>query len=152
MAWGQTLISGQEDQGREMVLGQRLRGKTVMVIDDEPSVTRMIYDTLNWHGALIEVANSGSEAYEHLRAQRYDLIICGRLFPGLTGHSLYKLLQSWMPAMNHRFLFISSEVVSVRTWQFFSQAGVQFLRKPFRIQDLLEAVDRLFSRTQPQDS
>jgi two-component system response regulator HydG len=135
-----------------MVLGRCLQGKRVMVIDDEISVTKLIYDTLNWHGANIQVANSGSEAYEHLRAKRFDLIICGRLFPGLTGHSLYRLLESWMPAMNHRFLFISSDVLSARTWQFFSQAGVQFLRKPFRIQDLLEAVECVFSRTQPQDS
>src|SRR5262249_399599 len=62
------------------------------------------------------------------------------------------LLESWMPDMNHRFLFITSGVVSERTWQFFSQAGVQFLRKPFRIQDLLEAVECLFNRTQPLDS
>jgi len=135
-----------------MALGRCLQGKSVMVIDDEASVTRLIYDTLQWHGANIKVANSGSEAYEHLRSERYDLIICGRLFPGLTGHSLYRLLESWMPAMNHRFLFITSDVLSARTWQFFSQAGVQFLRKPFRIQDLLEAVERLFSRIQPQGS
>jgi two-component system, OmpR family, alkaline phosphatase synthesis response regulator PhoP len=135
-----------------MLPGRCLQGKTVMVIDDEISVTRLIYDTLNWHGASIHVAHSGSQAYERLRSGRYDLIICGRLFPGLTGHSLYRLLESWMPAMNHRYLFISSESTTARTWQFFSQAGAEFLRKPFGIRDLLEAVDRLFNRTLQQDS
>ena len=135
-----------------MLPGRCLQGKTVMVIDDEISVTRLIYDTLNWHGASIHVAHSGSQAYERLRSERYDLIICGRLFPGLTGHSLYRLLESWMPAMNHRYLFISSDTMTARTWQFFSQAGVQFLQKPFRIQDLLEAVERLFNRMPIQDS
>ena len=132
--------------------GKSLRGKSVMVIDDEAHVTKLIYDSLLWHGASIEVANSGSDAYEHVRSRHFDLIICGRLFPGLTGRNLYRLLESWMPAVSHRYLFISSDVITAQTWQFFSQVGVRFLRKPFGVQDLLESIESLFSQKQPQGS
>src|SRR5262245_46181232 len=108
------------EDSTSMSLGKSLQGKSVMVIDDEAHFTRFIYDALNWHGATIQAANSGSDAYEHLRAKRYDLVICGRLFPGLTGQNLYRLLQSWMPTFDHRFLFITSDVVTAQTWHFFS--------------------------------
>jgi DNA-binding response OmpR family regulator len=129
-----------------------LQGKRVMVIDEDAHLSRFIYETLTWHGASLQIANSGSQAYELLRNKTYDLVICARLFPGLTGQNLYRLLESWMPSMNNRFLFITNEAVTARTWQFFSNAGVQFLRKPYRFQDLVAVIESMFSRSQPQNS
>jgi len=135
-------------------LGACLQGKRVLVIDDEIHAARFVADVLHWHGAHIEVAGSGSEAYEHLRSKKCDLVICGRLFRGLTGRNLHRLLESWAPPeAKRRYLFITEDAGGAsHAGRASSQADVSLLRKPFRVQDLLEAVDVLFSRNRPHDS
>jgi len=47
------------------------------------------------------------------------------------------------------FLFLTGDVITAGTRQFYAQSGAQYLRKPFRIQDLVEAVEGLLSRNLP---
>jgi FixJ family two-component response regulator len=71
--------------------------------------------------------------------------------PGLSGQSLYRLVESGDPSAPDRFLFITGDVAASNRL-FYTQNGAHFLRKPFRIQELLEAVDQLFNRNQRQGS
>ena len=125
-----------------------LTGKTVMVVDADTLVTELISDALGRLGAVVQVANSGSEAYDHLKTERQDLIICDRQMPGLSGQGLYRLSQDLEPQAVRRFLFLTADPVPADTRQFFSERGVHFLRKPFKVQDLLETIDRLFDSNQ----
>jgi CheY-like chemotaxis protein len=115
-------------------------------------ITEFVNDVLARHGARVQIANSGSEAYERIRNKHFDLIVCDQNMPGLSGQSLFRLVESGDPNAPDRFLFITGEVGPIDTRQFYGQNGVQLLRKPFRIQELLEAVDYLFSRNQQQGS
>ena len=120
-----------------------LMGKTVLVVDDEADITSLIGDVLTRHGAIVETAHSGSDAYERLQNQPHDLVICDRHMPGLSGQGLYRLAQDLDPQTTKRFLFLSGDIVPAETRQFFSERGVHFLRKPFNAQELLETIDRL---------
>jgi DNA-binding response OmpR family regulator len=64
---------------------------------------------------------------------------------------LYRLIQEIDPEATRRFLFITEDAVAADTRKFFSEHNVQFLKKPFKVQELLEAIDSLFSRNQPLD-
>jgi len=127
-------------------MGRCLRGKNVIVVDDEIHITEFVYDVLTRHGAHVQIANSGSEAYEKMRNRHFDLIVCDWHMPGLSGQSLYRLLEAVDAGAAGRFLFITGDVGASDTRQFYAQNGVQLLRKPFRIQELLESVDNLFNR------
>ena len=133
-------------------LGRCLRGKDVMVVDDEVHITEFVYDVLTRHGANVQIANSGSEAYEKMRNKRFDLVVCDQHMPGLSGQSLYRLIESGDPSAPERFLFVTGDVIASDARQFYAQNGVQYLRKPFRIQELLESVEHLFSRNQTPGS
>lgn len=133
-------------------LGRCLRGKDVMVVDDEIHITEFVYDVLTRHGAHVQIANSGSEAYAKMRNRHFDLIVCDWHMPGLSGQSLYRLLEGVDAGAAGRFLFITGDVGASDTRQFYAQNGVQLLRKPFRIQELLECVDNLFNRNQQPGS
>jgi len=69
--------------------------------------------------------------------------------PGLGGESLYRRLKSNAAVRNPLFLFMIGDVITPQARQFYTQSGVQYLRKPFRIQDLVEAVEGLLSRNPP---
>ena len=125
-----------------------LSGKSVMVVDAETYVTDLISDVLGRVGAVVKVANSGSEAYERLTTEHHDLIICDRSMPGLSGQGLYRLAQDLEPQNTRKFLFLTADPVAADTRQFFSERGVHFLRKPFKVQELLDTIDRLFEPNQ----
>jgi CheY-like chemotaxis protein len=91
------------------------------------------------------------EACEHLNEKNYDLIICDQSMSGLTGEDLYRLMKNDSAVPNPLFLFMTGDVITPQTRQFYAQSGVQYLRKPFRIQDLVDAVEGLLSRNPPPD-
>jgi len=72
--------------------------------------------------------------------------------PGVSGQRLYRLVESLNSELRHRFLFVTGDVVNTQTKRFFTQAGVQYIRKPFRIQELIDAIEGLLSRSQPLGS
>jgi two-component system, cell cycle sensor histidine kinase and response regulator CckA len=132
--------------------GQCLRGKQILVIDDEVHITELIFDVLARQGARIDLANSGVEALEQIKKKNYDVIVCDQRMPGVSGQRLYRLVESLNADMRNRFLFVTGDVVNAQTKRFFAQAGVQYIRKPFRIQELVEAIEGLLSRSQPLNS
>jgi signal transduction histidine kinase/CheY-like chemotaxis protein len=131
--------------------GHHVRGKAVLVLDDQVHIAAFINEVLTRHGALVEMAHTGSEAFECFKTKPYDLVICDRHMPGLSGQGLYRLIQEIDPEATRRFLFITEDAVAADTRKFFSEHNVQFLKKPFKVQELLEAIDSLFSRNQPLD-
>src|SRR5207247_10685986 len=125
-----------------------LKGKQILVIDDEIHITELIFDVLTRQGARIDLANSGVEALEQIKRKNYDVIICDQRMPGVSGQRLYRLVESLNSDLRHRFLFVTGDVVNAQTKRFFTQAGVQYIRKPFRIHELVDAIEGLLSRKQ----
>ena len=132
--------------------GLALRGKQILVIDDEVHITELIFDVLSRQGAQIDLANSAVEAFEQIKTKNYDVIICDQRMPGVSGQRLYRLVESLNADLRHRFLFVTGDVVSTQTERFFAQVGVQYLRKPFRIHELVDSIEGLISRSQPLGS
>ena len=122
------------------------------MIDDEIHITELIFDVLARQGARIDLANNGLEALEQIKKKNYDVIICDQRMPGVSGQRLYRLVESLNSELRHRFLFVTGDVVNTQTKRFFTQAGVQYIRKPFRIQELIDAIEGLLSRSQPLGS
>ena len=122
------------------------------MIDDEIHITELIFDVLTRQGARIDLAHSGMEALEQIKKKNYDVIICDQRMPGVSGQRLYRLVESWNADLRHRFLFVTGDVIGAQTGRFFAQVGVQYLRKPFRIHELLDAIEGLINRSQPLGS
>jgi CheY-like chemotaxis protein len=132
--------------------GQSLREKQILVIDDEIHITELMFDVLVRHGAHVDLANSGSDALERIQKKMYDVIICDQRMPGVSGQRLFRLASAVNAELTHRFLFVTGDVVNAQTKRFFTESGVQFIRKPFRINELVESIEDVLSRTRPQDS
>ena len=144
-------VFGQESVriSNSVSLGKLLQDKSVLVVDDKIQISELIYDVLVRHGANVQVAGSSVDVYERLNDGKYDLIISDQSMPGLGGESLYRRLKSNAAVRNPLFLFMIGDVITPQARQFYTQSGVQYLRKPFRIQDLVEAVEGLLSRNPP---
>jgi two-component system, OmpR family, KDP operon response regulator KdpE len=62
-----------------------MNSTTILVVDDEPQIRRVMRTTLTAAGYSIVEARSGEEALEKIRNVRADLILVDINMPGLDG-------------------------------------------------------------------
>jgi CheY-like chemotaxis protein len=128
-----------------------LQGKRILVIDDEAQISTLMCDMLKQQGAKIDLANSGRQAFEQIKATQYDLCICDQRMADLSGEGLYRSLESTNPELRSRFLFVTGDVLNDETDDFFTQSGVHHIRKPFRSVELVAAAEQVLSQSQQLD-
>jgi len=58
---------------------------TIMVVDDEPQIRRVLRTTITSHDYAVIEAKTGEEALELMRSERPDLILLDVNMPGITG-------------------------------------------------------------------
>jgi signal transduction histidine kinase/CheY-like chemotaxis protein len=71
-----------------------IRGKRVLVVDDEPEVARLIAEQLRPYEVEAELALSGEEALERLRAGHFDAMTLDLLMPGRSGIEVLRELRA----------------------------------------------------------
>jgi signal transduction histidine kinase/CheY-like chemotaxis protein/HAMP domain-containing protein len=64
---------------------QAIRGKRILVVDDEPDIAQLIADQLAPLEVETTVVHSGAEALAALRAGDYDAVTLDILMPGMSG-------------------------------------------------------------------
>jgi FixJ family two-component response regulator len=119
-------------------------GPTVFIVDDDADVRESLQELLESVGLH---SQSFGTAQEFLAMERGDapscLILDVRL-PGISGLDLQHELKRGRTAIPIIFLTAHADVpMSVRAMK---SGAVEFLTKPFRQQDLLDAVQRSLSR------
>jgi two-component system, OmpR family, alkaline phosphatase synthesis response regulator PhoP len=85
------------------------RPRTILVIDDEPSVVRALTGLLRRDGYVVGTARNGWHALAQLQAQPYDVIVCDLQMPELDGSAFYALLTRQYPTLRHRVIFLTGD-------------------------------------------
>jgi CheY-like chemotaxis protein len=108
----------------------------ILVVEDEPTVARLIADVLEDEGFQVEVQLDGREALQHADRESYDLVICDMKMPGLDGQHFYQALAQAGNPLSKRFLFVTGDVVAQHTQQFLEHHQLPHVAKPFRMEEL----------------
>jgi len=115
-------------------------GARVLVVEDEPTVARLIADVLEDEGIRVEVLFDGREALDRAERESYDLVICDMKMPGLDGQHFFQSLARSRNPLRDRFLFVTGDVIAQQTQEFLEQNAVPHVAKPFRVEELTEKV------------
>jgi DNA-binding response OmpR family regulator len=124
-----------------------VRGGRVLVVEDEPTVARLIADVLEDEGLRVDVLLEGREALELAAREPYDLVICDMKMPGLDGQHFYTSLVHAGNPLKDRFLFVTGDIVGAQTREFLQQNRVPHVAKPFRVEELTEKVRAVLAST-----
>lgn len=62
-----------------------MNSATILIVDDEPQIRRVMRTTLTSQGYQVIEAKTGEEALEKLRAERVDLVLLDVNMPGISG-------------------------------------------------------------------
>ena len=124
--------------------GQR---ETVLVVEDEDVVRRMMGEVLRSYGYSVLEAGNGTEAlrmYGETGEQGFDLLITDVIMPGMSGQQLAGLLRDSRPHL--RVLFVSGYTDAAIAHHCTFDDEVYFLQKPFTPQALVEMVHGILER------
>jgi len=116
------------------------RGTRVLVVEDEPTVARLIADVLEDEGLHVDVLLDGREALDRAAREPFDLVICDMKMPGLDGQNFYQSLARTRNPLQERFLFVTGDVIAQQTHDFLARNRLPHVAKPFRVEELTEKV------------
>lgn len=116
------------------------RGTRVLVVEDEPTVAKLIADVLEDEGLRVETLLDGREALNRAARESYDLVICDMKMPGLDGQHFYQSLARSRNPLQDRFLFVTGDVLAHQTHEFLERNRLPHVAKPFRVEELTEKV------------
>ncbi|WP_437877638.1 ATP-binding protein [Sorangium sp. So ce513] len=115
----------------------------VLIIDDEPLLTRAIAGTLEPRHETTATA-SARDALARIRAgERYDAILCDLMMPDMTGMDFYASLAELAPEQQRRVVFLTGGAFTERSKAFLQQVDARLLLKPFDAATLLSMVDEV---------
>jgi two-component system NtrC family sensor kinase len=123
---------------------QPVRGQTILVVDDEPSVIRGLTRLLRRDGHTVDTAPNGRMALARLQECAYDLILSDLRMPELDGAGLYQALAQY-PELQQRFVFLTGDTVSREAMAFFEQTGVRWLTKPLRAAEVRRTIQQILA-------
>jgi FixJ family two-component response regulator len=118
----------------------------VFVVDDDPSVREALSSLIRSAGLSVKTFSS---AQEFLTSQRPDAPACLVLdvrLPGLSGLDLQRELSATHSSIP--IIFITGHGDIPTTVEAMKAGAVEFLTKPFRDQDLLDAIQQAIERDQ----
>ena len=120
------------------------RAPIVFVVDDDPSVRRAIKVLLESVGLAVELFGSAKEFLLGRPADSPSCLVLDIRLPGVSGLDFQRQLAE--AKINIPIIFISAHGDVPMTVRAMKAGAVEFLTKPFRDQDLLDAVQVALER------
>ena len=119
----------------------RRGSETLLIVEDDANVRAVVVHMLKQNGYRIYEAVNGQTALElwETCGPETDLLITDMVMPGgVTGHELAQQLLAKKPSL--KVIYTSGYSAEVFRGDFVLPAGVDFLRKPYRAEELLAAI------------
>ena len=114
--------------------------RTVLVVDDEPSIRSALTSYLASAGHRPVAVHSGGEALAALERQRFDLVLLDFRMPDMSGETVYERVHARDPEQATRVMFLTGDVQSESAREFIRSTGRPCLNKPFMLDELARAL------------
>ena len=121
-----------------------LKQRSVLVLDDEPGIRNFLVKGLSKHLGLIESADCFETAEELRQRCHFDLIIADIKLPGGSGVDWVKSLRE--SGCNTSVIFITAHAHLNIAIEAIRAGAADFIIKPFRMDQILTAIDRCIER------
>lgn len=119
-------------------------GPQVLIVDDDPSMQRMLKTRLEREGYHVVAANDGDEGLELIRKQVFNLVITDMKMPKLRGDELARSITQFNPDIPVIIMTAYGEVSeAVRLMR---DGVYHYLTKPFDVEVLVEKVQKAVER------
>lgn len=129
----------------------------ILIVDDDSDIRYLLRTLLGSRRYTVLEAESGPEALEKLNSEPVDLVLLDLNIPGLTGYDVLRQIKATERIRDVPVIFLSARTSAEDKVQGLELGAVDYVSKPFNIQELLVRVagalrvkatlDRLMSRS-----
>ena len=116
------------------------KSPTVLIVDDEAGLRRVLERFLERHGYRVVSAGTAEAAYEVLGSEDADALLLDIHLPTMSGLALYLAIIHRWPRLEGRIAIMTgdAEAEEVRSWLEHHRCVV--IRKPFNLQQVADWV------------
>ena len=117
--------------------------KSILIIDDEPSIASGLKRLLSRDGYTVETVANGHLALTKLQERSYDLLLSDMRMPEIDGPSLYQTLERQYPHLLRRVIFLTGDTLNPETKRFLDQSAAPCLTKPCTVAEIRRAIQQV---------
>ncbi len=119
--------------------------KTVFIVEDDEAIGELLVEAIQQETPYQAVlASDGFQALKMLQKVKPDVLILDYALPGMNGLEFYDAIHELKALEYLPVLVVSAEATRIQ--KEVKARQLSQLKKPFDLTDLLEAIERLFSR------
>ncbi len=111
---------------------------TVMIVDDDPGIRKMIYEILSLEGYPLESAAGGQEALDLLANGRPRVILLDLLMEPVNGWDVMQALEARPDERSRHKIILVSAMSNLEKYSHLKADGR--LPKPFTVDQLINAI------------
>ena len=123
------------------------RTRSIIVIDDDPFILRLIKDTLQSNGFDVTVAADGVAGMALLRDTKPDLVLLDIMMPGPDG---YQVLKSIRKHSDVPVIMITAKLGVDSIKEAMELGADDYVKKPFRPVELVARIHAKLRRTEQE--
>lgn len=120
-------------------------GKSVLVVEDDPEIVKLVSLYLKRDGHEVVTANNGSEGLRLVRESRPDLVILDLMLPGLDGMEICRILRD--EGSRVPIIMLTALVQEENLLQGLDLGADDYIPKPFSPKELAARVRAVLRRT-----
>ncbi len=121
--------------------------RKVLLLEDEPVISKIITRTLHADGLDIDAANNGLIAKEKIDAgNEYDVLIFDIRTPIIDGMQLFEYLEKEYPELTEKVVFTTGDCLSANTSSFLERVNRPFIIKPYLPEQLKSLIKPILDR------
>lgn len=119
---------------------------TIVLVDDSPTVRKMISDLLKSKGIKVIEAADGIEAMEKIKISSPDLVITDIVMPKMNGYELCRWVKTHFKDRDIPVIMCTSKSEQFDHYWGLKQGADAYITKPFQQVDMLQAIKKLIKR------
>lgn len=119
---------------------------TILVVDDSPTIRRVVVDSLTAHGYRVCEAADGVEGIREIATQRPDLILLDITMPRLDGYRLCRLVKSHATTRHIPVVMLSGKDGTFDRLRGRLAGSSDYITKPFDTPALLQKIEHFLNK------
>ena len=120
-------------------------GKTILVLEDEGAISKLLERALKGHGYRVEVAQDGLEGLVKIDRVHPDLIIADIMMPRLDGLTFARAIKKHDETKAIPIIFLTALGDPRSMIEGINVGARYYLTKPFSLEDLVNKVKKALS-------
>jgi len=121
--------------------------KSILVVEDDETLSLVLADNLNEAGFQVQTADSGHKADLLLKEDEFDLIMLDIMLPDTDGYTLCRKIRSMK--IKSMILMLTARSLEDDIVKGFDAGADDYITKPYRLRELLSRVNALLRRHHP---